>query len=220
MIGLDGVNGRVTNSSLTWQPTAFTVAFWLYPLTRTDYNQNILATNGWGAFNFHTAAPGGIYVGTTVGTRFTPSQIPADTLVVNQWQHFVFTFDNGNAVFYKNGIFLASKTGMTNPIAWTGFQIGLTNIHTVNGTINELACWDVALSLPEISLLVNSKVKRLPLQIRPSNLKLYLPLDEVADGVSINGQTFKDLSGNGHDGTGADAGGESRGEAEEVLSYP
>ena len=59
------------------------------------------------------------------------------------------------------------------------------------------------------------------LQVDPSNLVMYLPLDDLADGAASNGLTFGDLSGNGNDGTGDDGTNNTglTAKAEVVLSY-
>lgn len=89
-----------------------------------------------------------------------------------------------------------------------------------NGRINELAIWNIALTQTEVDLL-GSKVKRMPCQIRPSNLLIYLPMDDVADGTSADGATFNDPCGD-LNGTGDDGANNTglTGLAEEVLTYP
>ena len=92
-----------------WQPTAFSVEWWMNPKTRTDNNQVIAAINngGWGGFKFQTTSTGSVYVGTDTSTYFTPTDIPADTVLLNQWQHFSYTFDGAYARFYKNGVLVS-----------------------------------------------------------------------------------------------------------------
>jgi len=85
--------------------------------------------------------------------------------------------------------------------------------------IEEIAIWNTKLSDDEVALLYSSKLKRMPLQIQPANLKLYLPLDDHTAGTALNTTVFKDLSGNGNDGTGTDADADSSTTAE-VLNYP
>ncbi|MDD4027296.1 MAG: DUF2341 domain-containing protein, partial [Candidatus Shapirobacteria bacterium] len=161
-IGKIGSAGNFSGSdyvnipSITWTPTMFTVEFWTYPLSRTDYNHAIGASNGWGSFQFHTTATGGIYVGTDGTNRFTPTELPANTLVLNQWQHFTFTFDNGTGKFYKNGTLLASKTGMINPIAWTGFIIGTSSANNINGKIDGVKIYSYARTQKQIIEDMNS----------------------------------------------------------------
>jgi len=146
-LSFDGVDDYVDIPGITWTPTAFSVEFWLYPLSSTNYNQSLGATNGWDSFEFHTTTTGEVYVGTDVATRFTPTDLPAGTVVLNQWQHFVFTFDNGTGNFYKDGVLLANKTGMTNPIAWSGFRISNTGINQpMDGRVDDVRLWDTSIT--------------------------------------------------------------------------
>ena len=71
-----------------------------------------------------------------------------------------------------------------------------------------------------LELLADSKVKGMPLQIQPANLKLYLPLDDYTAGTALNAATFLDLSGNGNNGTGVDADADSTCVGEEILNSP
>jgi len=69
-------------------------------------------------------------------------------------------------------------------------------------------------------------VKGIAKQIQPSNLRLYWPLDEVADGTSADGSTFRDEEDGDKDGdkdgTGDDGANNTglTARAGEVLSYP
>lgn len=104
------------------------------------------------------------------------------------------------------------------------FNIG--NFDNLNrpfdGEIFEVAVWKAVLTAQEIANLSSSKVKRLPLQIQPSNLKAYWSLDDQPDGTSGDGDTFKDLSGNANHGTGDDGANNTglTAVAETVLTYP
>lgn len=91
-----------------------------------------------------------------------------------------------------------------------------------NGDINEVYVWTGYILTEADRVTLNSKGKRIGLQISPANLKLYLPIDDIADGVSADGATFKDLSGNGNDGTGDDGANNTGliGAAETLLTYP
>ena len=182
---LDGTNGYIS-ATFSWTPATFSVSFWLYPESTKNYNQQIMALNAWGEFLFHTTADGGVYCGTDVGKRFTPTDLGNGTVVENTWQHFVYTHDGTNGNFYKNGSLLAGPKAQDPSGNWGGFSIGKSDGNTIDGKITEVVIWDVALTVPEISLLYNSKVKEIPLQIRPANLKLYWPLDDYAAGTTIN----------------------------------
>ena len=60
----------------------------------------------------------------------------------------------------------------------------------------------------------------MPLQIQPSNLQYYLPLDDHSEGTALGALTFKDRSSNGYDATDTDGDGDSVCKSEEFLTYP
>ena len=145
--------------------------------------------------------------------------------------HIVITHTWGTTdddQFYLNGSAINTSNGSTDAAYTTGTHLTYLGYRVedatnpFDGKINELVLWDAILTSTEISLLYNSKVKRMPLQIQSSNLQLYLPLDDVSDSISADGATFLDMSGNTYNCTGDDGGGDSglTGEAESQLTYP
>jgi hypothetical protein len=148
------------------------------------------------------------------------------------WHHFVFVYGNlglGQGIYcYIDGIYETSASGSSGFTGYTSAQYNLasarnlTNLATIyfDGEISEMAIWQSALTAGEISQLANSRIKGMPLQIQPTNLVLYLPLDENPLTTGINGVQFDDYSGNGNNGTGVDADGDSLIIGESVLSYP
>jgi len=138
-LSFNGSSNTASMPGMTGPMDPFTVAFWINPASRTNYNQ-VIGTPNWNQFNFHTTAAGELYVGVDAGSgssRFTPGQLPANTLELGNWQHFAFTFDKGEASLYKNGVRLAYKTGMNLPQNWTGFSFGTS----VNGLVDDVAIW-------------------------------------------------------------------------------
>lgn len=91
----------------------------------------------------------------------------------------------------------------------------------LNGKIYVFALWNSVLSSTSISMLSNSGDIRLPLQIEPANLVAYYPLDDFSGGTALSTAAggYKDLSGNGNNGQGVDANGNSLNVSEDVLSY-
>ena len=104
----------------------FSIGFWMRPVSHQNWNQNLGGQNTWGSFWFHTNENGSVYTGITgddINGRFTPADVPNGTVELYSWQYFTFTFSNGSAKLYKNGIELASKT-LVNPTEnWDGFKI-------------------------------------------------------------------------------------------------
>ncbi|MDD4382428.1 MAG: LamG domain-containing protein, partial [Candidatus Dojkabacteria bacterium] len=140
----------ITFSGLTWTPTTFTVDWWLYPSACSNYNQQLSATNGWGAFFFAADSTCAIYVGTDVTLRFTPTELPANSVVLSKWQHFAYTYDGTQGRFYKNGVLIAGPKTQTTPTAWGGFTVGINSTNSVNGLIDEVRVSNVARSATDI----------------------------------------------------------------------
>jgi len=205
-------------------PDVVTISFWLKWNGSTGNHQHILAkrdsnsSNGM-QYNFHlNYSSGTYYFGMGCYTSWWITSISPSE---GEWEHVVMILRAGDGTdeLWVNGV--QEDTDTTATIcSKTSANLHLgrgdsTYVEDLKGILTEVALWDVALTESEIKLLANSRQKGMPLQIRPDHLKLYLPLDDHPDGTT-NG-SFKDLSGNGNDGTGYN-GVISRGE--EVLSYP
>ncbi len=130
----------------------FSVELWIYPYSHRNYNQQIRALGGWKQFVFHTTDSGALYVGTDVSSRFSPTHLPAGTLALNEWQHFVFTYDfsTRSARFYRNGVLLAAKA-QNQHIGWSGFRIGIPGANGVDGRVDEVRIYDRVLTAGEVA---------------------------------------------------------------------
>ncbi len=151
---MDGANDYMRAASLTSTPTKFSVSWWLDPTAARQWNQKMDA-GGWDRFVFHTTPTWEVYAGVDYGgswtSRFSPTQLPAGTIAQDQWQFLAFTFDNGNAAFYKYDsagrlVRSATKSGMNMPRQWQGFNVGATNTDTIQGAVDDVAVYNSALS--------------------------------------------------------------------------
>lgn len=162
-IVFDGIDDYV-ECPLAWAPTSFSVYWFMNPTTRYNYNQQILTAAGWGKFVFHTTTDGSVYVGTDVYSRFTPTELGANTVILNTYQQFCFTYNHSSntGTFYKNGNLLATKTAMGVSEAWPNFQIGNSNgsTATVHGNIPIVRIYNRVLSSQEISQNYNVQKSR------------------------------------------------------------
>lgn len=132
---------------LLWQPTTYSVSFWLKPTSLFNWSQGTGAVAGWGAFLFHSTQSGGIYVGTDAGSRI---DLGGNNFVqLNVWQHFVFTFDKGTTALYKDGQLLARQAGMNLPQPWQGMRLGISG----EQSYDELRVYNRALTSQEASSL-------------------------------------------------------------------
>jgi hypothetical protein len=154
--GFGSANSMIS-TTFSFTPTAFSVAWWIYPTSTLNYSQFCKANAGWGAFFCHTDSTGGCYCGTDVTNRFTPTQLPAGTVTLNAWNCFVFTFNSGTGKFYKNGNLVDTKTGMLNPTNFNGMTFGgASSIQTITGKLDETGLWNRDLTLAEVQEFYNS----------------------------------------------------------------
>lgn len=218
--------------------STFTYSAWIYPTGYGGGSKGRIIQKGnnvsGGKFLYYTNvdvnAPSiALWVQwTTYGKWYSP----ATPFALNTWNHIAATYDTSattnNAIIYINGTSVSltstAPTGTITSDAAASLAIG--NESTVfsrafQGIIDEVAVWNSILTANEISILANSRLRRMPLQIQPANLKLYLPLESVSDGASADGVVFKDLSGNTNNGTANDGANNTgcAGSGEVVLSY-
>ena len=133
----------------TTAPVAFTVSWWLLPDSLFNWNQQVRSTVGWDAFNFHSTNEGTIYTGTNTGTRFTPNTC-SEGVVLDEWNFFTFSYDNGYASLFRNGNKIAQRDNMTAPVAWGGFQIGTADANTINGKVDDVRVWERSVGTAEV----------------------------------------------------------------------
>ena len=138
------------------------------------------------------------------------------------WYHVLIKWDGTNVSAYLDGVSVGS-TGDAHDWTFPDPALGVyADALYFDGTISEFYMWDTALTQTEITILAKSKVKGIGLQIQPTNLITYLPMDDAADGVSADSKVFIDRSGNGNPFTAYDGANDAGclGKGEEVLSYP
>ncbi|TAE00502.1 MAG: hypothetical protein EAZ97_05700 [Bacteroidetes bacterium] len=190
----DGVDDYVSMPLPTFNPTQFTVEFWLNPNTFTGINNQVVfagATvgSGWGDFVFHGALGGAAYVGTDNTNRMDPGtgagKIPIGTFVTSQWQHLAFTFNNGTGTLYRNGVLIATKTGMAIPSTWTNFYLGNNTTSTLDGKLDEFRIWDSERTQTQIQNFMCQKLTG-----SETNLVTYLRFDENVGTITENKSRF------------------------------
>ncbi len=150
----------------------------------------------------------------------------SNVLNENTWHHVVYVQSSSAGVtLYVDGQNAGGDAGKGANVPQNGLPVYIgidedLSSYPFDGTINEVAIWDTVLSATDIEILYKSKIKGMPLQIKPDNLVAYWPLDDICDGCDLAGATFLDRKGT-NNGTGYDAnasGGQGKGE--EILSYP
>jgi len=141
-----GAGSYINLSDLFWQPTEFTVEFWLKPFSLAAWNQ--VVGSGWDRFLFHAAPDGSFYTGISVagGSRI---QTAPGVLEIDEWSHIAVSFDNGLLNVYHNGLLVGSQPSAAMPNLWPGdFTIG--GADGIDGEIDEFRIWETARSEQEI----------------------------------------------------------------------
>jgi hypothetical protein len=120
---------------------------------------------------------------------------------VSEWVHVGWTNDGSNYKFYKNGNLVATETAPDtfNALDNIGYQIGKVDNY-FNGQIDEVAIWDVALGIANITALYNSRIG-LKASVDSGN---YDKSDDLVGYWQFNegiGSTLTDNTSNSNNGT-------------------
>ena len=218
----------------------FTCSAWIKPVDIGENNTGRVATKrnnsgndsggGWLFFTDATSSIGAQVIDSG-GALENQSRGADNAITLNAWNHVLMEYNATTKIvdLYVDGSeigYETQTTGTTTGGADSSGDLTIGNIgpldRTFNGIITENALWTEILTQSEKDLLAKSKVKRMPLQIQPASLVMYLPMNEQPDGTSFDGGIAVDRSGNGHNGTGDDGGNNTglTAKAEEVISYP
>jgi RHS repeat-associated protein len=180
-------------------PSAFSVAFWVLPTALSDWNTFVGAkvdlsyvdangnANPWGGFVLHTTAQGQVYTGTADLEANHWLIAPAGTMQVQQWQHYVFTFDQGTGCLYRNGTLLLRREGLPLPQPWQGVLIGGSRLTTpcpFQGSIDELRVYDRALPAAQVQALAACAAPASPPSPAPPALAANRP-DDTNQGLAL-----------------------------------
>lgn len=213
-----------------------TVSAWIFPRSSGDLKDGRIAVRG----NFGSASLVFGIINTSalimyeVWTGNDKHRYTGNVFTLNTWNHVLGTFGIGpaydNFKIYVNGsetsyVFNQDGSGVAEDNSSFTFKVGGDSnaARTFDGFISELAVWNTILTSSEISLLASSRTRYIPLQVRPSSLVTYLPLDEVSQGVSVSvSNIIRDRSSYGNNGSSqfGTGGANPVGSADQVLSYP
>lgn len=175
-------------------PSTFTIEWWLNPAS-TDKRHSLSGGGtgyGWGAFWFVVNANGSAQVGTNLDGSYLGDLIPAGTIEFNKWQHITFSLSDGVGKFYKNGMLVASKGGITTPKSFTKLDLGCISSgadYYIKGMLDDIKIWSSERSTEEITADMYAK------QAPHTNLKGYWNFNSKVPAV------VTDSSGNGMNGT-------------------
>ena len=173
----DGKNDwiNVTNASgLNIIGNSITMEAWVYPITMTTNKAGVFRKNRGGpdgGFIFDIDTDDGLRMVLNVSgtqTLLTTAGIPQN----NVWSHVAGTYDGTTMRLYLNGVQVASQAS-SGSIGVSDENLIIGNDPTLvspfNGTIDEVAIWNVSLSSDEIRKHYEKGVLKLNLSYRTSN---------------------------------------------------
>ena len=176
----DGNGDYLELDDLVWQPTVFTVEFWLKPYSLSQWNQAI--GSGWGKFLFHAAPDGSFYAGIAVSGTGRINTAP-NLLQNNKWSHCAISYDNGLLNVYHNGILVGTQPNAEAPILWDGdFRIGWDNGNAVHGELDEFRIWNTARTQQQVR--ENRHLTMDVHQTCSEGLLVYYQFEDLANGVT------------------------------------
>jgi len=190
----------INTSTVIANKTAFSMSCWVYPGANTNHG---------GIIGFRNNTDADFYLlqlqnTNNIEARFRNSSgvnydiIAANTLDFNQWQHLAFTYDGSYIRLYKNGN-LVDSTAANGTITQTtqSFNLGILDYQGspfhLNGRLDEIRLWDVALSQNEIIGWMCT-----PIDLTHPNYSNLMGYWKLNDG---NGTLVSDASPNSLDGT-------------------
>lgn len=219
-IEFDGSDDRVTcgTADVVNLGQAMTFSCWIYThslgggsLGRIFSKRNTAGTNTGFSILVTSLTGSSFAVGLNVDGAAFINRSSTQSFTINTWCNLTVTWDGSatgaNINIYLNGSDVstgAGGNGSSNP-SFSGYTNWVGNRESLNrgfdGVITELAIWNKILSSGQITSLATFD-RNVPATIEPSNLQLYLPMNDGVVGASAHGATVVDRSGNSRNGTG------------------
>ena len=127
--------------------------------------------------------------------------------VLNEWAHLLMTYDGSNIKLYVNGQLEGTQSASGNiggnNSSGVRFAVGSLEIndsrYRFDGTIDEVAIWNDALSLSDINTLYNGGKGTNAYDVRTSDLSGYWNFDGNTNDLSSNGNNGSFQEGSGSD---------------------
>ena len=151
------------------------------------------------------------------------------SISIGVWTHVGVTYLSANSsnvpTLYINGVsgtvtVVASPGGAKDSDSTMNLYLGIDTIDagSFRGVISEVAVWNSILTPEEMRSIYSSRIKGIALQIKPSLLVGYWPLDDFPNNSTLTGaSSVRDRSFYGNNGTPANS---PVSTAEQILSYP
>jgi hypothetical protein len=146
-------------------PVSYSKSIWVY-LTGAPGTGNLLSSTNGGISGVHYLYFSGSYslfAGHNSGTSVNNYVSDPGTITLNQWTHYVLTYDNPSTTMklYKNGSLVAQATNAA--MSWTGGNaVGICHYFggntLTNGRVDNPIIYNRALTVDDVSLLYTSQI--------------------------------------------------------------
>jgi len=192
---------EMTNTSaVIANKTAFSMSCWAYPEANMNHGGIIGFRNNTDAdfYLLQLQNTNNIEARFRNSSNITYDIIATNALDFNQWQHLAFTYDGSYIRLYKNGIIIDS-TAANGTITQTtqSFNLGMLDYQGsafhLNGKLDEIRLWDLALSQTEINSWMCT-----PIDLTHPNYNNLMGYWKLNDG---QGTIAYDQTANGNNGT-------------------
>lgn len=191
VISTDGVDDKISFAGIDPTDDSYSVTMWIRPTALTESWETLLTAGGTGGFYLRSSGLLGFVTGG--GSHFSSTPVTAGS-----WFHIAFINSSGAWTFYLNGVADGTGSGATTCGALNSMGDN-SGSETFHGRIAQCAVFSVAITGTQVANLHNKSTT--PAII--GNLLAWWKFDDVVNGVSGNGATFVDSSGNGNSGTGS-----------------
>ena len=151
----DGSNDYMSSPITNNLTGAFSISCWIK--STSSNSQGVLSLRNVGGLDIliRIEADGFLYARSGSGGVIDPN---TDTVIDGAWHHVVYTFDGTTCTLYLDGQVLGTPATGTGIIV-SGFHIGkyvFASSTYMNGEIDEIGVWSVALSSGDVTELYNS----------------------------------------------------------------
>ena len=175
-----------------------TIAAWIKPNTIAGTQTIISKGAAANCFSYGMM----IYAGGELRARnHANDHVLATTVVANDWNFLVISFNSTGAYGYVNGTFVGSNSAATTTLcALTNLTIGATatgNANPFNGNIDEVMVWNRSLTGQQIHALFNNRTDLIVAQetTKGENWTVIgYPNNGTGDGARVRSNTVKILS--------------------------
>ena len=187
-MSLDGTNDFIDVGSFSLNANAGTVSAWIKSSNTSDFQMIIgKFVSGSRQVQFRTETNGKIrlilYKSSTVNSLLDST----GTILDGNWHHVAFTYNSSGINLYIDGSASGSNTTNITPVqaSTDNFMIGARKISSpekfFNGSIDEVAVWDTALTSTQIQSIYDATSTNLTKDLSTvsgSNLKLWLRMGD------------------------------------------